>query len=130
FLDGITGQHRMFVPFLGNIYSFLIDFFEVLAALVLIACVIFLVRRNILKVRRLNMAELTGWPRSDANLILVTEIILMSLFLTMNTADHILQSRIVEHYTATQTFWISGNLAVMFSSLSTGTLIGIERGCW
>src|ERR1700691_3414039 len=55
FLDGITGQHRMFVPFLGPVYSFLIDFFEVLAAMVLIACAIFLVRRNILKVRRLNM---------------------------------------------------------------------------
>ncbi len=130
FLDGITGQHRMFAPFLGNLYSFLIDFFEVLAAMVLLACLIFLIRRNILKVRRLNMKELNGWPRSDANIILITEIILMSLFLTMNSADHILQGRGIEHYTATQTFLISGNLSSMFSTMSTGTLIGIERGCW
>ncbi len=130
FLDGITGQHRMFVPLLGSIYSFLIDFFEVLAALVLIACAIFLVRRNILKVRRLSMKELNGWPRSDANLILITEIVLMTLFLSMNTADHILQGRGVEHYTATQTFWISGNLASLFSSSSTGSLIALERTCW
>jgi len=130
FLDGITGQHRMFVPFLGPVYSFLIDFFEVLAASVLTACVIFLVRRNILKVRRLNMKELSGWPRSDANIILITEIALMTLFLTMNSADHVLQGRGVEHYTATQTFWISGNISSMLSSLSTDTLVGIERTCW
>jgi len=98
--------------------------------LVLISCVIFLIRRNILKVKRLNMKELKGWPVEDANIILITEIILMSLFLTMNAADLVLQSRHVEHYTATDPFLITSHLSGMFSGLSDGALIGLERGCW
>jgi heterodisulfide reductase subunit C len=130
FLDGILGQHRLFAPLLGGLYSFLIGFFEILAALVLIACVVFLIRRNILKVRRLNQSELEGWPRNDANLILITEVVLMSLFLTMNTADLVLQSRGVAHYTITEPFWISQNFTGLFSGLSNGTLIAIERVGW
>src|SRR5215210_2743520 len=92
-LDGVFGTHRMFSPFLVNVYAFVINFFEVLAFLVLAACIIFLIRRNIVRVRRLNMKELNGWPRSDANYILIFEIVLMTLFLTMNTADRNLQLR-------------------------------------
>ena len=130
FLDGALGMHRLFAPMLGGLYAVLIGFFEILGALVLIGCVIFLIRRNILKVRRLNMKELNGWPREDANLILITEIILMALFLTMNTADQALQGHHAEHYTQTAAFWITSNFTGMFSGLSDGTLVGIERGCW
>ena len=130
FLDGALGMHRLFAPMLGDLYAFLIGFFEILAALVLIGCVIFLIRRNILKVKRLNMKELNGWPREDANLILITEIILMALFLTMNTADQSLQKLGVEHYTPTAPFWITSHFTGIFSGLSAGTLMGIERGCW
>ena len=130
FLDGALGMHRLFAPMLGGLYAFLIGFFEILAALVLIGCVIFLVRRNILKVKRLNMKELNGWPREDANLILITEIILMSLFLIMNTADQSLQKLVVEHYTPTSPFWITSHFTGIFSGMSAGTLVGIERGCW
>src|SRR5687768_7595021 len=73
-LDGIFGTHRLFAPYLGSFYTFVINFFEVLAFLVLTACIIFLIRRNIVKVRRLDMKELNGWPRSDANYILIFEI--------------------------------------------------------
>ena len=130
FLDGILGRHRLFAPMLGGLYAFLIGFFEILAALVLIGCVIFLIRRNIIKVRRLNMKELDGWPREDANLILITEIVLMSLFLIMNTADQSLQMLGAEHYTPTSPFWITSHFTGMFSGASAGTLVGIERTCW
>jgi heterodisulfide reductase subunit C len=130
FLDGIFGQHRLFAPVLGNLYDWLIGFFEILAVLVLLACVIFLIRRNILKVKRLNQSELNGWPKSDANYILITEIILMTLFLTMNSADQILQTRLPDHYTHTNPFWISSNFMPLFSGLGTETLMGVERGCW
>jgi heterodisulfide reductase subunit C len=130
FLDGILGKHRLFAPMLGGLYPFLIGFFEVLGALVLIGCVIFLIRRNIVKVGRLNMKELIGWPREDANIILITEIILMSLFLTMNTADLVLQSRNVEHYTQTAPFLVTSHLTGMFAGMSDGALMGAERGCW
>ncbi len=76
------------------------------------------------------MPELNGWPKSDANIILSIEIVLMTLFLTMNTVDLVLQSRGVEHYTQTASFWITGNFTWLYNGLSTGALMGIERTCW
>jgi heterodisulfide reductase subunit C len=131
-LDGILGTHRLFHPALGAAYSFIINFFEILAFLVLSACVVFLIRRNIYRVRRLNMKELNGWPRSDANYILCFEIVLMSLFLVMNASDKALQLRHYGHYGEVQTanFWISGIITPAFQNFSTPTLLGMERGAW
>jgi heterodisulfide reductase subunit C len=129
-LDGIFGTHRLFAPYIGNVYSFVINFFEVLAFLVLTACILFLVRRNIVRVGRLNMKELNGWPRSDANYILGFEIVLMTLFLVMNSADRNLQVRAYEHYHDVGPFWISSLVAPLFQNLSSQTLIAIERGAW
>ncbi len=131
FLDGIFGTHRLFAPTLGALYSFLINFFEVLAFLVLAACIIFLIRRNSIKVPRLNMKELDGWPRSDANIILAFEIVLMSLFLIMNASDKALQLKQYSHYADVKTdFFVSGFITPLFQNLSTATLVGIERGAW
>lgn len=130
-LDGITGHHRLFAPILGGLYSFLIGFFELLAFTVLVACVIFLVRRNVVKVKRLNQGELLGgWPRSDANYILMFEIVLMTLLLTMNACDQNLQLLNPEHYTPTSPFWISQYLAPMFNGWSETSLVMLERFCW
>src|SRR5215213_4638918 len=126
-LDGIFGTHRLFAPYLGNIYTFVINFFEVLAFLVLASCIIFLIRRNLIRVRRLNMKELNGWPRSDANYILTFEIVLMTLFLLMNSADRNLQIRAHEHYSNVGPFWISGIIAPVFQNSDTGSLLAIER---
>jgi len=129
-LDGILGTHRLFAPFLGSLYPVLIGFFEILAALVLISCVIFLIRRNIIKIYRLNQKELDGWPKTDANAILITEIVLMGLLLTMNATDYNLQQLGAEHYSATGPFWVSGMIAPLFSGLNESTLLGIERTAW
>lgn len=129
-LDGIFGTHRLFAPYLGSFYTFVINFFEVLAFLVLTSCAIFLIRRNIVRVWRLNMKELNGWPRSDANYILIFEIVLMGLFLTMNAADKNLQARAYGHYTDVGSFWVSGIIAPAFQNLSTENLLAIERTAW
>ena len=129
-LDGIFGTHRLFAPYLGNFYTFVINFFEVLAFLVLTACIIFLVRRNLVRVPRLNMKELNGWPRSDANYILIFEIVLMTLFLTMNSADRNLQVRNEGHYADVGAFWVSGVIAPIFQDFSTSGLIALERTAW
>lgn len=129
-LDGILGTHRLFVPVLGPVYGWLINAFEILAAGVILACAIFLVRRNILKLKRFFNRDLAGWPRSDANYILFTEIILMCLFLTMNATDLVLQERGNAHYPATGELIISGMLTPLFSGLNESTLVGIERTCW
>lgn len=129
-LDGILGSHRLFLPFLGKIYYWLINGFEFLAVSVIGVCIIFLLRRNLLKLKRFIHKDLNGWPRSDANYILVTEIILMSLFLTMNATDQVLQANGNEHYHQTGGFFFSGLLTPFFSGISDGTLISIERTCW
>jgi len=129
-LDGILGTHRLFAPALGSFYSFLINFFEFLALGVLIACVIFLIRRNVVKVKRFHNAEMTAWPKLDANLILIIEIVLMTAILIMNASDQVLQSRGVEHYTATQSFAISSLIIPMIDSVPQSGLIFIERFSW
>ncbi len=129
-LDGISGTHRLFFPFLGGLYTFLINFFEILAVGVIAVCVIFLARRNIIKLKRFISNDLDGWPRSDANYILITEIILMTLFITMNGVDRTLQLQGSEHYHDTGNFIFSGMIAPLFSGMSESSLIIIERSCW
>lgn len=129
-LDGILGTHRLFFPFAGSVYTLLINFFEILAIGVIAVCIVFLTRRNLLKLKRFVSRDLNGWPRSDANYILIMEIILMSLFLVMNAADRALQIQGHEHYTDTGNFIISGFMAPQFSGLSASTLFTLERGSW
>ncbi|MES1216924.1 MAG: (Fe-S)-binding protein [Bacteroidota bacterium] len=131
-LDGILGTHRLFAKQLGGFYTFLINAFEILALLVLAGCVIFLIRRNALKIKRFISKDLDGWPRSDANYILITEIILMSLFLTLNASDTLLQSQGVVHYAANPTgnFILSQYLHPVFNSIGDNGLQIIERSAW
>jgi heterodisulfide reductase subunit C len=120
-LDGVLGTHRLFEYPLGSFYIFLIDFFEILAVGVIAVCVVFLARRNIIKLKRFISKDLNGWPRSDANYILITEIILMCLFLTMNSADSALQPH---------GFLISGWIAPLFNGMTATSITTIERTCW
>lgn len=129
-IDGIFGTHRIFAPALGGLYTGMINFFEFLALGVLISCVVFLLRRNVVKVQRFHKVEMKGWPTMDANLILVIEIILMVAILNMNAADQILQGRGVEHYTQTGAFFISSTLFSFIQNWDTELLVLMERGAW
>jgi ferredoxin len=132
FLDGILGTHRLFERLLAGWYLNLINVFECLAIGVLAACIIFLSRRNILKLKRFMSTDLNGWPRSDANYILIWEIILMTLFLTMNAADTLLQSRGYGHYGAHRTgnFLFSPILHPLLNSMTDTGMVIVERSCW
>jgi ferredoxin len=129
-LDGLLGKHRLFAPMLGDLYTWLINAFEWLAAGVIFVCIVFLCRRNIIKLKRFISKDLNGWPRSDANYILITEIVLMSLFLIMNAADQALQAKGSAHYISTGSFTLSGLISPWFSGMNEHTLTGIERSCW
>ncbi|MFN4810594.1 MAG: 4Fe-4S dicluster domain-containing protein [Bacteroidota bacterium] len=131
-LDGILGQHRLFAPLLGAVYPVLINSFEALALLVLLACIVFLIRRNLKSITRLQSADLNGWPRKDATIILGAEIILMSLFLIMNACDTLLQERGHLSYSEhpTGNFWISSLLHPLLSNWSTHSLVIAERASW
>lgn len=129
-LDGLLGTHRLFLPYLGEFYGWLINIFEWLAFGVIVVCVVFLARRNWINIKRLVSKDLNGWPKTDANFILITEIVLMSLFLTMNATDQVLQTRGDAHYMNTGSFVISSQLMPLFAGLSDGALIAIERAAW
>jgi Fe-S oxidoreductase len=127
-IDGVAGTHRFFsgIPF----YNVLISFFELFALSVIFACAIFLIRRDVIRVKRFHTREMTRWPLMDANIILITEILLMSALFCMNAADRVLQLRGVEHYVDTGHIFFSGFLVPLFTNLPDTTLILIEKTGW
>jgi heterodisulfide reductase subunit C len=132
-LDGILGTHRLFAPFLGDFYSGLMNFFELLAGGVFVACLFFFLRRGVFRTARLqaaNHTELKGFPVKDAYQILLIEVVLMVALWVMNGTDAVLQSRGVEHYQSVGSFLISGQLMSLFEPLSTSALIVLERAAW
>ncbi len=129
-IDGLAGTHRIFAPYLGGFYTVLMNFFEFLAVAVLTSCVIFLIRRNIIKVPRFHKPEMKKWPTLDANLILFIEVILMMAILKMNAADQVLQAKGAEHYTNTGTLFFSSFFMPFFENFEIGTLIIFERVFW
>ena len=129
-LDGLLVTHRLFAPFLGEFYTVAINIFEFLAVAVLVSCVVFLIRRNVMKVDRFTRPELRGWPSLDANLILIIEIILMFAILTMNATDQLLAGRGLAHYSVLGTLFFSNLLQPLFEGFSTGALVLIERFAW
>lgn len=128
-IDGVFGTHRA-LSFLGSVYNVAIGFFEVLALLVIIACIVFLTRRYISKLERFWSPEMKGWPTKDATYILVIEIVLMVALLFMNATDQVLQGMGNEHYKAAGSFPVSSQLAPMFANFSEGMLVLLERGFW
>ena len=129
-LDGILGRHRIFAPFLGVIYDYLISIFEILAFLVLIAVFFFWTRRNVVRLKRFFSPETIGWPTLDANNILYFEVVLMFLFLFMNATDMLLQDANVDSYVKTGIFPISQFLKPLFIDLSIDYLIFFVRVFW
>ena len=142
-IDGIVGTHRVF-SVAGPFYDVLIGSFEFLAFGVFASCVIFLIRRNAIKIRRFHSAEMTTWPKSDANIILITEILLMFAFLSMNAIYNLLQQHVaslvssgsaipeyLSHYHEAGAFPVSSIfLNWMYDGLPSETLFFIERGMW
>lgn len=123
-IDGIFGTHRIGTEILPlSVYGFLIGAFEVLAVLVLVTVVIFWLRRNVIKVKRFLSAEMKGWPKSDGNIILYFEVVLMCLFLVMNATDTPFQAMDSGNV-------ISQFIAPWFNGFSVEALHTIERTAW
>ena len=135
FADGMLGEHRMFSESLGGFYTFAISFIEILSVLAFIATVAFLARRNLLKLPRLNMKEMIGWPTQDANLILIFELILLFCIFTMNGADEVLYNRGESHafHGSSGSFGFSVSSLIgplFFDGMSTEGLLIAERVGW
>jgi heterodisulfide reductase subunit C len=131
-VDGILGTHRIFAPYLGGFYNILIGSFEILAALVLLAVIIFWCRRNVIRIQRFWKDEMKGWPKLDADLILYFEVVLMGLFLTMNGADLAIQTQFPDapHYMQAGAFPVSQYLLPLFEGSDLSSLILVERSAW
>jgi heterodisulfide reductase subunit C len=123
-IDGLFGTHRIGQQILpASLYGFLIGAFEVLAVLVLVSVIIFWLRRNIIKIKRFLSSEMKGWPKSDGNIILYFEVVLMCLFLIMNATDISFQSMASGNV-------ISQFIAPWFEGFSAETWHTIERIAW
>jgi heterodisulfide reductase subunit C len=128
-IDGLFGTHRV-LAFLGPVYDAAIGFFEILAALVLVACLVFLTRRYVSKIARFWSPEMKGWPTKDATYILLIEIVLMAALIGMNAVDQVLQAKGAEHYANAGSFPVSQYLVGLFEGNSIGTLVIFERVFW
>jgi heterodisulfide reductase subunit C len=130
-LDGFTGSHRMIghamLDCCPAIYSTLINLIEILSLLALIATFIFLSRRNLLKLPRLHMDELKGWPMKDANIILIGEILLVFGIFLMNSAESawLINSNVTGYH-----FILSSVFALLFTSFSADTLQMLSQLGW
>jgi heterodisulfide reductase subunit C len=128
-IDGLFGTHRV-LSFMGGFYDVLIGSFEILAFLVLVAVIMFWIRRNVTKIGRFTSSELNGKPKNDANYILYFEMVLMTLFLVMNAADFHLQNLGIGHYEPVGSYPISQFIAPMFNGMNEGLVVVIERAAW
>ena len=129
-IDGLLGSHRFFAPYLGSLYNWAIGFFEILAAGVILACLVFLGRRFATRLPRLNMPELKGWPTVDATIILVVEIVLMMALLNMNAVEQVLVNKHVPGFDAHCSFPVSQFFVGFFQGLESHTLQLLERLFW
>ncbi len=130
-VDGVTGHHRIFAQYLGGFYTFLISFIEILSLLAFVATVVFLARRNLLKLPRFHKPEMKGWPFRDANLILYGEMLLIVGIFSMNGADTVLQSMGAVGYHPTGSFAVSSWLGpALFGGMDESTLRVLERFGW
>ncbi|MEC5157358.1 4Fe-4S dicluster domain-containing protein [Chryseobacterium sp. MP_3.2] len=129
-IDGIFGTHRFLAGIIGTVaYGYFTATLEILALLVTVAVVIFFIRRNFFSIKRFNMKELFGWPKKDANWILIIEFALMIAFFTMNSADLAMQKRGLLNMHGS--FPISGNLLTpVFENFGDTALMLTERGAW
>ncbi|MGH1520246.1 4Fe-4S dicluster domain-containing protein [Chryseobacterium sp. JK1] len=129
-VDGLFGTHRFLASVFGkSFYSFFTATLEILALLVVIGVVVFFIRRNFYGVKRLTMKELFGWPKHDANWILIIEFALMMAFFKMNAADWVLQQRGLLHEVGS--FPISSAvLGPIFNNFGDGFLFFTEKGAW
>src|SRR5690606_26328078 len=86
----------------------------------------------VIRLWRFIHSDLRGWPKRDANYILLFEVVLMTLFLLMNAADYHLQNLPdgVGHYYKAGAYPISSLIAPIFEGMPASTVILMERTFW
>ncbi len=130
-IDGVAGSHRILAEPLGGFYTFVVSFIEILSVLAFVATLVFLYRRNLLTIPRFNKAEMTRWPKLDANIILLAELVLLVGIFSYNGADIVLQQMGVAGYPDTGALVVSSVMGpLLFGGFDQSTLIFIEKAGW
>lgn len=125
-IDGVFGTHRAAEPLFGSFYPVLINLFEFFAVLVIVSCVAFLVRRNVMRLKRFHQPEMQKWPTLDANLILIFEIVLMFFLLNMNATDTVIR----QAGGVDQSFFFSDWFTGWYSGMDISSVVVAERIYW
>ena len=124
-IDGLINTERIFGS-AGILYSFITASGEIFAALIIIACVIFLVRRHIIRIKRFDGIEMTKGSSIDANIALTLIGLLMISLLGTNIGYLNLANTAVKGY-----FPISSLLVKSFAKFEPGSMeIFYETNWW
>ncbi|MCH8330394.1 MAG: 4Fe-4S dicluster domain-containing protein [Bacteroidetes bacterium] len=87
-IDGISGTERV-LSSMGGFYDLVTASGEIFAVLIILACVIFLIRRYIITPARFKAREMKPSSRMDATMILAMILILMVSLLGMNLGYYV-----------------------------------------
>lgn len=124
-IDGLINTERIFGS-AGIFYSFITASGEIFAALIILACVIFLVRRHIIGVKRFDGVEMTKGSSIDATIALTLIGLLMISLLGTNVGYLNLTNTSVKGY-----FPISSLLVNAFAKIEPGSMeIFYETSWW
>jgi len=124
-IDGLINTERIFGN-AGIFYSFITASGEIFAALIILACVIFLVRRHIIKIKRFDGVEMTKGSSIDATIALTLIGLLMISLLGTNVGYLNLTNTSVKGY-----FPISSLLVNAFAKFEPGSMeIFYETSWW
>jgi len=126
-IDGITGSERV-LSLLGGIYDAITISAEIFAALIIISCVIFLIRRYIILPKRFSGIEMKPTSRLDATFILTMILVLMVSLLGMNLGYMEHHNRTSE--TVVGTYPISHFLTIFAKGFSLNNLKHLENINW
>jgi heterodisulfide reductase subunit C/nitrate reductase gamma subunit len=117
--DGLFGTERIF-SILGPIYNFLIAAGDLFGLVILIAIFIFLIRRNVLKIKRFEGVEMKKLSHQDANIALSLIGLLMISLLGMNVFYQVAQTQ--KDFTILGSYPITSFFVNTFVNTSEGTV--------
>lgn len=121
-IDGIFRTNRFFLPIFGiKFYSIFTLVLEIFSLIVLVTVIIFFIRRNIFLIKRFSF-DLDGFPKNDANIILIIEFFLILSFLMMNASFYFLNKEGL--------FPISTFIFSFIKNYSIKTLFFFEKFSW
>ena len=122
-IDGLIGTERILAGFTGGLYDIIVGSGDVFALIIIVMCAAYLIRRNLMHVRRYYGVELNQKNKADANLALVLILLLMVSMIGMNMGY-------VREGGSYGTFPVSEALQPLIAGLSADSLHVLHQVSW